>query len=93
MTTYLLLAGAATALASTPALGQKVDATLTFENNVETSIVTDVNFAKNVDMEGVINIDGDIDVDSAAVAITDTKQILDGNAVVLDGDDFDPPSV
>lgn len=84
----LLFASAATLAVASPALAQDgtgtIDASLTFNNNIDTSIVTDVTYTKNVGLFGNVNISGDIEVDSSAVAVSDHKQIIDGNMVIFD---------
>ncbi len=60
------------------------DVEIDFRNNLDTSIVTDVRFAKDVLLTGTVTINGNIEVDSAAVAVSDTKQITNDNAVIFD---------
>src|SRR3546814_17866667 len=56
---------------------------IAYNNNIDTSVVTDVTFTKNVALAGEIRLDGDIDVNSAAVAVVDNKQLLIDNAVTF----------
>lgn len=84
MKTILLAGAAIAAISAAPAAAQDVDASLTFTNNIDTSIVTDLSFESDVTMTGDIDVDGEIDVDAAAVAVSDTKQVLDGQVVIYD---------
>lgn len=72
----LLLAGAAAiALTASPAVAQQSGSmTLNFANNIDTSVVTSVFYYKDVSLTGTVNLSGDIDVDSSAVAVNDIKQ-------------------
>ncbi len=54
---------------------------LRYANNIDTSVTTDVTYTKDVALRGTVRLDGDIDVDSSAVAVTDVKQSLAGVAV------------
>lgn len=82
----MLFASAAAAIAVSPAYAEHldVDTSLTLDNNIDTSIVTDVDFESDVDLRGDVWIHGDIDVDAAAVAVSDGKQVIDGNMVIFD---------
>ena len=90
-----LLAGAAAMVFAAPAYAQDVDAgatldaTITYNNNIDTSIVTDVSFVSDVTMMGDITVSGDVEVDAAATAVSDVKQITNGVAVVYEEDDED----
>ncbi|MFL0672418.1 MAG: hypothetical protein ACJLS3_13645 [Erythrobacter sp.] len=88
----LLLAGAAvSAFIATPAWSQnnhspvdvEVDAEvdIEYENRVRTRLETDATFVKLVGILGGAIVRGNIAVDSAAVAITDAKQLQQGVAV------------
>lgn len=82
---WLLLGAAATvALATAPAVAQSDDpegSSITYNNNIDTSVVTDVNYHKWVGLFGYVRLHGDIDVDSSAVAVNDAKQLQEGVAV------------
>jgi hypothetical protein len=73
--------------AAAPALAQEgesgISASINYANNVEASVVTDVAYTKNVELNGGVTLTGDIDVDSSAVAVVDSKQILIGNSVTF----------
>lgn len=73
--------------ASVPALllaagASAQEADLTFANNIDTSVVTDVTYTNDVLLTGTVELDGDVVVDSSAVATNDVKQ-LQGPAEVL----------
>jgi hypothetical protein len=101
MKRYVLLAGVATALALAPSAafagnngGDYNDDPLTFENHVSTTLE---NASYQFELTGIIGgvlLYGTIDPDSAANAITDTKQILYDESVTFSdpassGDDYD----
>jgi hypothetical protein len=94
----ILLATAAFAFAATPAYAEHVDASATLttdmnlSNNIDTSVVTSTEFNSNVLLNGTINVRGTVDVDAAAVAVSDSKQITDGNAVLTDRPDGEEDS-
>lgn len=52
-----------------------------YENEIETEIETDIDFTKDVTLAGTVNLNGDINVDAAAVAVVDNKQALVGNTL------------
>lgn len=52
-----------------------------YENEIETEIETDIDFTKDVTLAGTVNLNGDINVDAAAVAVVDNKQSLVGNTL------------
>jgi hypothetical protein len=95
MKTALMTAVGATAVAfAMPAVAQDngdepgsydgrsgVEVDLRYANNIDTSITTDVTYNKDVALRGVVRLDGDIEVDSSAVAVTDAKQFLTGVTV------------
>ncbi len=54
---------------------------ITYANNIDTSVVTDVTYTKDVALAGTVTLAGTIDVDSSAVAVNDVKQIQ-GPAVI-----------
>ncbi len=58
-----------------------VEVDLRYANNIDTSITTDVTYNKDVALRGSVRLDGDIEVDSSAVAVTDAKQFLTGVTV------------
>ncbi|PWG02119.1 hypothetical protein DF286_03980 [Sphingosinicella humi] len=82
-----LMTGIATAaVAFTSAANAQLDngrVDINYANNIDTSVVTDVAFTKDVTLAGEIELDGDIDVNSAAVAVVDNKQLLIENAVTF----------
>jgi hypothetical protein len=87
MKRYILLAGVAGALALAPTAafagtdGDNNEDPFTFENHVETILF---NASANVDatlLVGYVTLNGTIDPDSAASAITDAKQLLDDESV------------
>lgn len=80
------------ALIATPAFAQDhdpgsqdgrstIEVDLRYANNIDTSVTTDVTYTKDVALMGTVYINGDIPIDSSAVAVTDAKQILAGNFV------------
>ena len=90
MTRYVLLAGVATAFALAPTAASAgpdeiyLGDPITFENHVSTTIV---NGSFDFDLTGMFGgalIDGYIDPDSAAHAITDAKQIQSDESVSFD---------
>lgn len=82
----LLLASAAIAFSASPAYAEHLDfmSTVMLENEISTSIDTDVEFDAEIDVEGDIEVDGDIDVDAAAIAVGDVKQITNNLQVIFD---------
>lgn len=80
MRKHLLLAVSVPAmLVAMPAFSQESglsgDLDLAFSNNIDTSVVTDVTYTKNVAITGTVTLGGTIDVDSSAVAVNDVKQL------------------
>jgi hypothetical protein len=80
MKRHLLLAAsipamlfASSALAQESGLSGNLD--LSMANNIDTSIVTDVTYTKNVVLTGTVTIGGTVDIDSSAVAVNDVKQL------------------
>lgn len=55
---------------------------ITYKNKIDTSVVTDVTYTKDVALEGTVILEGTINVDSSAVAVNDVKQ-LQGAAAVM----------
>lgn len=80
----MLFASAAALAVAVPANAQEIDASLTFNNTIDTRIVTDVEYTQDVDLVGDLTVTGNVDVDSAATAVSDVKQITDGEAVLFD---------
>jgi len=91
MKSAMLTAAAVSAVAlAMPAMAQEsdddggadgrsgVEVDLRYANNIDTSITTDVTYNKDVALRGTVRLDGDIEVDSSAVAVTDAKQFLTG---------------
>ncbi|MDT9598990.1 hypothetical protein [Sphingosinicella rhizophila] len=80
MRKHILMAGVAVATLAGGAQAQSItgslDASLTYENELKTSINTHAHYEKNVSLEGDATFSGDIAVDSSAVAIVDDKQLL-----------------
>ena len=93
MKKYILLASVAASLAVVPgaALAQSgggdennsSNVEIDYRNNIDTSIVTDITYYKDVALIGTVTISGNIEVDSSAVAANDTKQIMAGNVVAF----------
>lgn len=83
----LLLAGVATAFVATPAFAQTVGGSLTFNNNISTSVVTNSTYNQAVGLFGTVEVEGTVDVDSAATAITDNKQINVDQGVLIGATD------
>lgn len=84
MKKLLLATAGVAALATSPALASDEHdggSGIRYHNNIDTSVVTDVTYTKDVALRGTVRIDGDIDIDSSAVAVTDAKQLLAGNIV------------
>ena len=94
MKTALMTAAAVSVLAfAMPAVAQDngddggadgestLEVDLRYANNIDTSITTDVTYNKDVALRGSVRLDGDIEVDSSAVAVTDAKQFLTGVTV------------
>lgn len=80
MRKHLLLATSIPAmLVAVPALAQESGLSgnldLSFRNNIDTSVVTDVTYTKDVAIDGTVTLNGTIDVDSSAVAVNDVKQL------------------
>lgn len=53
---------------------------LHYGNNIDTSVVTDVTYTKDVALRGNVVLEGIINVDSSAVAVNDVKQLSGLNA-------------
>lgn len=88
MRKHLLLAASIPAiLVAMPALAQEGGSgisgnlDLSFANNIDTSVVTDVTYTKDVAISGTVTLSGTIDVDSSAVAVNDVKQLQGAAAV------------
>jgi hypothetical protein len=80
MRMHLLLAASIPAmLIAAPALAQESGLSgnldLAFANNIDTSVVTDVTYTKDVALRGTVTLSGTVDVDSSAVAVNDVKQL------------------
>lgn len=81
MRNRLLLAASVPALlVATAATAQ--EAPITYANNIDTSVVTDLTYTSDVALEGTVVLEGTIEVDSSAVAANDVKQ-LQGPAAVM----------
>jgi hypothetical protein len=95
MTKGLLLASvAALTVSATPTLAQTLDdATVTYSNDISVTLDNSSTFESDITVEGDIQAEGDFDLDAAASAITDSKQIIEGNVVILDELDGDEASV
>lgn len=91
---YILMTAAAVgALIATPALANgeehgdhhrdpvQVHVNLSFANNIDTSVTTDVTYTKDVALNGAVELGGTINADSSAVAVNDIKQLQQGVAV------------
>ena len=86
MKKILLATAGVAALATSPAIaqngeGSSLEVDLRYANNIDTSVTTDVTYTKDVALIGTVEIAGDIEIDSSAVAVTDAKQLLTGNVV------------
>lgn len=86
MKKFLLATAGTAALIAGPAFAQddgesSIEVDLRYANNIDTSVTTDVTYTKDVALRGTVRINGDIDIDSSAVAVTDAKQLLTGNLV------------
>ncbi len=84
MKKHLLLVAAAVPamLFGTAAMAQEhgdgessLELDLRYANNIDTSVTTDVTYTKDVALEGTVTMNGNIEVDSSAVAVNDVKQI------------------
>jgi hypothetical protein len=80
MRMHLLLAASIPAmLIAAPAMAQESGLSgnldLSFRNNIDTSVVTDVTYTKDVALRGTVTLGGTVDVDSSAVAVNDVKQL------------------
>jgi len=76
MRNRLLLAASVPALLMAgSAWAQTVPGGITYANNIDTSVVTDVTYTKDVALTGTVTLFGSVDVDSSAVAVNDVKQI------------------
>lgn len=76
---YLLLASVA-AFAATPALAQ-VDSTVTFNNAISSTTSSAETHATDTTLAVDVTGTGNIEVDSAATANSDDKQVIEGNTV------------
>jgi hypothetical protein len=94
MKKLLLASVAATAFIAAPAMASQengrddpldvevdVEVDIEYENEIDTELETDATFFKLVGIIGGAFVTGEIAVDSAAVAITDAKQLQQGVAV------------
>lgn len=87
----LLLTTAATLVIAGPAYAQTVvDSTVTYTNNIATSHTNNSTYNSDTMLMGDVTISGEIEVDSAATAMSDTKQIANGQSVMVsEGDEDD----
>lgn len=87
MKKYILLASVATALALAPSAAFASDSnsegSISFSNNVDTSIVNHYYQFDLTGMFGGVLITGVVEPDSAAVAVTDAKQIMSDTSVTF----------
>jgi len=94
MRKHILLASVAASLAVMPSTAfaqstgggdenNRSNVEIDFRNNIDTSIVTDITYYKDVALTGTVTIGGNIEIDSSAVAANDTKQIMAGNVVAF----------
>lgn len=89
MKSILLASAAGIVMIAAPAMAQdnghdgesSLEVDLRYANNIDTSVTTDVTYNKDVALRGTVRLDGDIDVDSSAVAVTDIKQLQTGVVV------------
>src|SRR3546814_12242113 len=88
----LLLTGIAAVAVATASgtanaqLSGSAEGHIAYNNNIDTSVVNEVTFTKNVDLAGEIRLDGDTDVNSEAEAVDDNKQLMHKNAVQFQQD-------
>lgn len=88
MKRVLLAAVAVSAMmAATPAFanrdrGPSLDVDVDYNNEIDTRIKTDVEYHKDVNLEGTVQLYGQVGVDSSAVAVNDVKQISGLNLVL-----------
>ena len=88
MKSILLATAAGAAMFAAPAMAQdngggadgesSVEVDLRYANNIDTSVVTDVTYTKDVALTGTVDLRGAVRVDSSAVAVTDAKQLQQG---------------
>ncbi len=86
MRSILMATAAGLAIIATPAIAQddgadgrsSVEVDLRYANNIDTSVVTDVTYNKDVALRGAVRLTGVVSVDSSAVAVTDAKQLAQG---------------
>lgn len=57
-------------------------ADITYENEIETEIETDIDFTKDIWLVGTVTLSGAVVTDAAAVAVVDNKQALIGNTLI-----------
>lgn len=92
MKSILMATAAGMAILAAPAMAQNNDdgpgdgrssleVDLRYANNIDTSVTTDVTYNKDVALRGRVRLEGTINVDSSAVAVTDAKQLQQGVAV------------
>lgn len=88
MRKHLLLAASIPALlVAAPALAQEGESgvsgnlDLSFRNNIDTSVVTDVTYTKDVAISGTVQLAGTVNVDASAVAVNDVKQLQASSSV------------
>ncbi len=87
MKKLLLSTVAASAVLAAPVFAQdngggiEGEANVSYNNEIDTSITTDVTYWKLVGLLGGALVNGVVNVDSSAVAVTDAKQILQDVAV------------
>ena len=79
--TLLAAAAVSAIVAAAPAYAQTEDGGITYTNNIDTSVTTDVNYYKLLLVLGGVLVDGHISPDSSAVAVTDAKQVLKDTTV------------
>ena len=83
-TRFLLAAAAIPAfMFSTAAMAEPESGnfSVSYSNNITTNLSTSQSFYTDLDLDGDININGNIYADSAAAAVNDVKQIQDGSFV------------
>lgn len=85
MKAMLFAAVATSALLASPALANNwnnpYDAEANHESDVRTDISTDVSYEKDVELRGSVRLNGNISVNSSAVAVNDLNQISGPNEV------------
>jgi hypothetical protein len=59
------------------------EGTVTYNNELSTSLIHSVTYTKDVSLEGSVDLEGAIDVNASAVAVVDNKQAIVGNSLTF----------